>query len=138
MLLHFLLAASLQVAGESEYPSHEVLRLDGTVEAPVIDGVLDDAAWERCTPITDLRQVIPVAGAQPSEATEILLAVDEDHLYVGLRCFDSDPSRIRATQMARDANLDPTTASSCSSTPSTTAATPSGSRSAPPARSATP
>ena len=97
MLLHFLLAASLQVAGESEYPSHEVLRLDGTVEAPVIDGVLDDAAWERCTPITDLRQVIPVAGAQPSEATEILLAVDEDHLYVGLRCFDSDPSRIRAT-----------------------------------------
>jgi hypothetical protein len=105
--LALLLAAPVQAADAIEYPTHEVRRLDHQVAPPVIDGVLDDDAWALCTPLSPLRQVVPVAGAPASERTEVLLAFDEDHLYVGLRCFDSDPSRIRATQMARDANLDP-------------------------------
>jgi hypothetical protein len=104
LLLPLLMAAPLQGPG---LPTHAVPRLDGVAPAPKIDAVLDDAAWTLCTPLSPLLQVIPVAGAPASERTEVLLACDQDHLYIGLRCFDSDPSRIRATQMARDANLDP-------------------------------
>ncbi|MFT7484970.1 MAG: hypothetical protein ACI9F9_000816 [Candidatus Paceibacteria bacterium] len=84
-----------------------VPRIDTSDSAPVIDGVLDEPFWAGATVIQDLAQVEPVAGAAPSERTEILLAYDANNLYVGLRCFDSSPDSIRATQMERDANLDP-------------------------------
>lgn len=88
----------------SVVPEHVVLK---AAEPPVIDGVLDDALWAQTRPITDMRQVVPVPEGPPSEATEVHLAYDADTLYIALRCFDSDPSGIRATQAQRDADLDP-------------------------------
>jgi hypothetical protein len=105
MLLIPLLLASLPQ--DSSVPDHLVFRIPEEMALPVIDGVLDEPLWEACPPIDDLRQTVPVAGADPSEHTEVLIAYDETDLYVGLRCFDSEPSGIRATQMTRDANLDP-------------------------------
>lgn len=88
-------------------PAHPVLRIPDAVPRPRLDGVLDDEVWSACEPIEDLRQVVPVAGAPASERSEVLLAFDETDLYVGLRCYDREPALIRATQRARDANLDP-------------------------------
>ncbi len=92
-----------------ERPTHRLLEVgaEGAPPAPAIDGVLDDPAWLAAQPIGPLSQVIPVAGADPSERTEVRLCFDADHVYVGLICFDDDPAAIRATQMQRDANLDP-------------------------------
>lgn len=101
-MLSLLLTGALQ--SPPEFP---ILRLPESVPSPVIDGVLDDPAWDLTPPLRDLRQVVPVAGAPPTEETEVLLAYDELYLYVGLRCFDRDATGIRDTQMARDANLDP-------------------------------
>lgn len=78
------------------------------VEAPpVIDGRLDDPAWALAVPLGEFVQVDPIEGGPPSEATEVRIVHDRDHLYIGIRCFDSDPSAILATQPQRDANLDP-------------------------------
>lgn len=74
---------------------------------PVIDGLFDEAVWSRAAVIDDLRQVVPVAGADPTESTQVLLLRGEDALFIGLKCFDSDPNGVIATQMERDANLDP-------------------------------
>jgi hypothetical protein len=74
---------------------------------PVIDGRIDDPVWEGAPLITDLRQVEPVEGADPSEATEIRILFDERHLYVAFRCFDREPDRIVATRMRRDISLEP-------------------------------
>lgn len=74
---------------------------------PRIDGDLSDPIWEHATPLGGLVQVEPVRGGAPSESTEVLLCYDSRALYIALRCFDSDPAGIRATQMQRDANLDP-------------------------------
>ncbi len=79
----------------------------GEAQAPQIDGRLDDPAWELAEPLTDFRQVIPIAGAEPSERTVVRLLVGPEALYIGVDCLDSDPTGIRATQMERDANLDP-------------------------------
>ena len=84
-----------------------LFRRPTAVARPVIDGRLDEEVWQRATPLGALRQVVPVAGAAPSEATDVLLFYDDEMLYVGLRCWDRDPAGIRATQMQRDANLDP-------------------------------
>ncbi|MBI5362041.1 MAG: carbohydrate binding family 9 domain-containing protein [Planctomycetes bacterium] len=83
-----------------------VARAVRTETAPVIDGVLDDAVWALAEPIGELHQVEPIEGA-PTERTEVRVLFDAEHLYLGVRCFDSDPVRIVGTQMARDADLDP-------------------------------
>ena len=71
----------------------------------VIDGSLDEAAWRQAPTIGDLVQRIPVAGAAPTERTEVTLLYDEDNLYIGVMCHDAEPDRVLASQMARDARL---------------------------------
>ena len=63
---------------------------------PVIDGVLDEEIWQRAPLVTDLHQVSPVEGAEPSERTEVYLLYDRDNLYIGARLFDSEPKLINA------------------------------------------
>ncbi len=78
------------------------------VTAPIlVDGVLDETAWESSPKIGDLVQRIPTEGAEPSERTEVTLLRDADNLYVGVMCHDSEPGRVLASQMARDASLGP-------------------------------
>ena len=71
----------------------------------VIDGSLDEAPWRQAPKIGDLVQRIPVAGAVPTEKTEVTLLYDQDNLYIGVMCHDAEPHRVLASQMARDASL---------------------------------
>ncbi len=74
---------------------------------PVVDGKLDDRVWSEAPVIDDLYQVEPVEGAVPSQRTEVRLVYDDDALYVGVLCYDTDPGGIVATQRVRDADLEP-------------------------------
>ena len=70
-----------------------------------IDGSLDEAPWRQAPKIGDLIQRIPEAGAEPTEKTEVTLLYDKDNLYIGVMCYDSEPQRVLASEMARDASL---------------------------------
>ncbi len=74
-----------------------------TDDPPAIDGRLDDASWADAPMFDNLRQVEPVENGEPSERTEVRLLFDTNFLYIGIRCFDSEPDKIIATQMRRDA-----------------------------------
>jgi hypothetical protein len=77
-----------------------------TISTPItVDGALDEAVWSSSPKIGDLVQRQPEAGQAPTERTEVTLLRDEDHFYVGVYAYDSDPDRIVATQMARDAGM---------------------------------
>ena len=69
---------------------------------PRIDGVLDDAAWVDVPVLSDFIQQLPKEGAPASERTEVRIAYDEAHIYIGARCYDSAPDRIIANEMKRD------------------------------------
>ncbi len=71
----------------------------------VIDGSLDEAPWIQAPKIGDLVQRIPEVGAMPTEKTEVTLLYDKDNLYIGVMCYDSEPQRVLASEMARDASL---------------------------------
>ena len=71
----------------------------------LIDGSLDEAPWRQAPKIGDLIQRIPEAGAEPTEKTEVTLLYDKDNLYIGVMCYDSEPQRVLASEMARDASL---------------------------------
>ena len=109
MLIHSCLALAAFTAQESssQGPRGVIPRVPEVIERPKLDGRLDEPFWDECLSITDFRQTLPIADAKPSHHTEVLLAFDRENLYIGLRCWDDEPDTIRATQMARDANLDP-------------------------------
>ena len=76
-----------------------------TTTPPEIDGVLDDAVWREAAVITDFKQVEPVLGAMPSEKTEIYLAYDANMIYVGIRCYDSEPAAMIAKELRQDGQM---------------------------------
>ena len=73
-----------------------------TAIAPEIDGRLDDSVWETATHLTDFVQVAPVEGAPGSEATEVWMAYDSDHLYFAFYAHYSDPGIMRVNRADRE------------------------------------
>lgn len=70
-----------------------------------IDGALEEPAWRDGVKIGELVQRLPNSGAKASERTEVTLLYDQNNLYIGVECFDSQPERVIGTLMARDATL---------------------------------
>jgi len=71
--------------------------------APVIDGVLNDAAWEGTRVQTgDWLTYNPVRGDRLDQRTEVFLTYDKKHLYFAFRCIDPEPSKIKSSISRRD------------------------------------
>ena len=73
--------------------------------AITIDGALDEQVWRSAPKIGDLTQRQPLTGQPPTERTEVTLLHDDDYLYIGIMCYDSEPAKILGSQMGRDAAL---------------------------------
>ncbi len=73
-----------------------------TLAPPTIDGRLDDAVWRDAVRITEFTQTNPVEGAAATEATQVWLAYDADHLYFAFHAHYADPSQMRANRVDRD------------------------------------
>src|SRR4030095_6818954 len=74
-------------------------------ESIVVDGRLDDAAWARATPATDFIQLDPLNGSPATERTEVRILYNGTSLYMGVICFDSEPTRLLRFQRRRDEGL---------------------------------
>src|SRR2546421_1413816 len=70
-----------------------------------IDGRFDEPAWAAAEAATDFRQQEPSEGVAASENTEVRLLYDDKNLYIGIHAFDSEPSRINARELVRDAGF---------------------------------
>ena len=84
-----------------------VKRMSGarTAEPPTIDGVLDDRAWDAATAVSDFVQAEPTEGSPATERTDVRLLFDDNALYIGVMCYDSEPSQIVTTDSRRDSSL---------------------------------
>ncbi len=71
-------------------------------EGPAVDGRLDDPVWQSVPAIAGFLMVEPRPGDEPSERTEARVLYDDNSLYIGVMCYDSEPSRISANTMAHD------------------------------------
>ncbi len=70
--------------------------------AVVIDGRLDDAAWQTAEAQGRFVQREPHAGRPPSFDTEFRVLYDDHALYVGVRAHDPQPALIRGLLTRRD------------------------------------
>ncbi len=75
---------------------------DFAMERPTVDGTLDDPIWQTATRITEFVQVSPVEGEPATEDTEVFVAFDSTHLYVGMHAHYSNPGIVRANRVDRD------------------------------------
>jgi hypothetical protein len=69
---------------------------------PVIDGVLDDAVWTQAPSETGFQTWRPDFGKEMQQKTVVYYAYDRENLYFAYRCYDRDPSKIKASVTARD------------------------------------
>ena len=86
----------------NEYPQLLIPRLNGKIK---IDGKLTESVWQKAAVIENLKQREPEENAEPSERTEIRIFYNNENLYIGVKCFDSEPHKITAYNMRRDFDL---------------------------------
>jgi hypothetical protein len=51
-------------------------------QSPVIDGRLNDSAWNIANPFAGFRMVEPTPGTEPTEKTEVRIIYDNDNQYI--------------------------------------------------------
>ena len=98
-----LLLPLLVPPARAEIPdSAKVARAALAETPPVIDGRLDEPAWQAAPPFDDFVERSPALRGLPAERTTFRLLADGDALYVGIVCHDTQPATIRARTMQRD------------------------------------
>jgi hypothetical protein len=60
-------------------------------EGIVLDGRLDEPAWQQATPAKDFIQQQPSPGRPATQRTEVRFLYDDTNLYIGVTCFQDVP-----------------------------------------------
>ncbi len=71
-------------------------------EAPVIDGLLNDASWGIVEWAKDYIEHEPDENTAPTFQTKFKIVYDQKFLYIGVRCYDEAPDKIVKRLSRRD------------------------------------
>ena len=80
----------------------KTLNAERITSPPVIDGKLNDIAWENAQIGNDFIQVQPYNGRAATQKTEVMFLYDDQALYIGARLFDTAPDSIYTELSKRD------------------------------------
>lgn len=96
-----IFAVLILFAGQNTVLSQEIsgVRIDDPVK---IDGILDEEIWSEIEGVTGFGQYKPAFGDPASQKTVVKIAYDDYQLYIGFKCFDSDPDLISRRITRRD------------------------------------
>ena len=104
-----VLPAGTPTTAEAAVSPAAAVRADENVPAltkaavpPVIDGILDDAAWSTALRFDGFKTFKPDYGKDGSQKTEAYIAHDAENFYFAFRCYDSEPSKVKAAVSKRD------------------------------------
>ncbi len=68
----------------------------------IIDGEIEDEAWNRVEWAGDFIQRTPYENETPTQETKFKILYDDKNIYFGFRAYDSDPSKITSITAPRD------------------------------------
>ncbi len=104
--LSFLLFAASMFTSPLQAQSDVKTMSARNVREPIIlDGFLNERAWQEAQPVDDFIQRELSEGAPSTEKTEVRILYDENNIYIGVKCFDSEPEKIIRREMKRDSEL---------------------------------
>ena len=69
---------------------------------PKIDGILNDPVWEKAQPSEGFTQTKPDKNKPMTQLTVIRILYDDENIYLGFQCYDSEPEKVIGTEMRRD------------------------------------
>lgn len=92
----------LGAAAQEPQPSAKTIRALRISSEVKLDGALSEAPWALAQAASDFVQQEPAVDQPASERTEVRALVDDEALYLGVACFDSDPRGIIARELRRD------------------------------------
>jgi len=95
-----LVLAAVPLAAQSTGLPFEVGAATYAPDAPAIDGDLSDEAWSRTLPMTPF-QTLTLHRPAEVQTTGYML-FDATRLYIGVRCDEPQPERLKATIDKRD------------------------------------
>lgn len=90
------------MAGQAETPEKKQYKATRITDAPVINGILDEAVWNSGEWIDDFTQHEPYNGKAASQRTEFNIMFDDNNLYVGIKAYDTSPDSIVNRLSRRD------------------------------------
>src|SRR5262245_15342738 len=65
------------------------------IEAPpMMDGLVREPVWQGIEPADGFIQQEPNEGSAATEQTEVRFGYDDRNLYIGIICFDSQPTHL--------------------------------------------
>jgi hypothetical protein len=85
-------------------PDARTVRARRAAAPIVLDGRLDDAAWQSAEVASGFVQQRPTPGAPATERTEARVVFDGTALYVSMRLFDDHPDSLQAPLGRRDSD----------------------------------
>jgi hypothetical protein len=94
-----VLALLLALQVQAQAQPFRVPRVEADV---VIDGTLDEAAWQSAVRLSGFHQYEPVDGRSAEERTEVLVFYSPSAIHFGIIASAKDPSTVRATLADRD------------------------------------
>jgi len=95
-----VLLASTNLIGQHSKP--DTLVAMSCTEQIKVDGKLNEACWQNAPNIENFTQREQNEGEPATEKTKVAAVYTTNQIYFGIWCFDSQPDKISAQQMARD------------------------------------
>lgn len=71
-------------------------------QAPKLDGVLDDACWDKSVKVDQFYLTAGDHGAPAKQKTEAYVSYDDEFLYVAFKCYDDDISKLKTVSYRTD------------------------------------
>ena len=104
IIISFILTAGIEPANSQEAVSSIKIAtaVRDNTSPPRIDGRLDDDVWQNAPLFADFLQHDPVEGEAATEKTTFQIVYDEEALYIGIRCYDSEADEIVSRLTRRD------------------------------------
>ncbi len=82
--------------------SQYVIHIRKTDVPVVIDGLLDDPAWQTARRVDHFHRVLPIDTGYARSQTEVMMSHDEKNLYLAVICHDTMPGKRPVESLRRD------------------------------------
>jgi hypothetical protein len=100
LVIILIILMSARVVGQS--PGKNICTAVHINNTPVIDGLLNDDAWQGGTWCGDFTQNEPFNNRPASQRTKFKIAYDDDNIYAAIKAFDTNPDSIVSRLSRRD------------------------------------
>ncbi len=93
---------SVQLIAQDQYVKRTYTTQKIAVQTPIIDGLLNDEAWNSVPWAEEFTVQDPNNGDAPKNQTQFKILYDDQHLYIAYRCFHDEPGKIESRLGRRD------------------------------------